>query len=1018
MIIRQMKELRKFNMLKENLTFNFTRFRLVKWLRCVVLSLFLLASHTVNMAHGQVEILRHSPAIFTPQHTNIAQQAGDRNKEEATLRQIIGELLRALEKNEFESYIKLWSENSPTYKRRMEVMPKQMASIKFAFSNPVFSQVAVEGEKASLRIGVDSRTFAPGDAGPLDQRVFYRFSFVKEGDSWKLWNQTDAQRDLAAALVGAKTEEERAALLKKEDEMVNVYLIQDLIDQGKAEFYKNNNLEQGAVSFRLANKIAELLQSRQSTPATKATVASTLHNLANIERARANYDKVLEYEERALSMSTSDDLKADAFINIGIIHALQNKYDLALKFFQQALESAKRVDEARGRNKLIGFIYDSMGNLLSLQGKTDEALAYYKDSLNYRTDPFERADTLANIGNVYESKGDLKGAQDQYQASLKIVEGKYALGTATVLNNLASVVLRRGDSKGSIAYAERAAELATRNHLPELQWRVNLIKGKAHRVLNEMAEARQSLDESIRVIEGMRGQVAGDIEEQQRFLEDKAEPFYVMIDFLMSERKSHEAFEYAERAKAKVLLDVLAGGMAILRRVMSDDELREEQGFLFKLANIDQNIRQAQLNAAANGSVIVTLRQQRVEMKQSYDDFINRLYTKYAEQIPQRGGASVINLEETAKLITDDQSALLEFSVGADSTYLYVITRKGVGQGIDLFPYKIEKGREALKQEVESFRSQIDNKDPDFRQPARDLYTLLLAPARAQLAGKKTLAIIPDGPLWDLPFQALQTGGDRFLIQDSSIFQAPSLTALREMTKQRQQSRGKEPSDMLALINPSISEGLAQRIQVVQMGKKLDPLPDPLVQVEALRRIYGGPPRTAIYTGPDASERRFQEEAGRYSLLYLFTHGVLDNKQPMRSYMVLTPTAGGSAESDGLLEAGELLRMNLKADLVILSGCETARGHFGAGEGVIGLSWALFVAGSPTVVVSQWRVPPQSTAQLMLEFHRLLRDSSNGASQHLSTAKALQRASLRVKLTKGYEHPLYWAGFIVVGDGQ
>ena len=109
--------------------------------------------------------------------------------------------------------------------------------------------------------------------------------------------------------------------------------------------------------------------------------------------------------------------------------------------------------------------------------------------------------------------------------------------------------------------------------------------------------------------------------------------------------------------------------------------------------------------------------------------------------------------------------------------------------------------------------------------------------------------------------------------------------------------------------------------------------------------------------------------------------------------------------------------MDLKADLVVLSACETARGRVGAGEGVIGLTWALFVAGSPTNIVSQWKVDSTSTTQLMVEFHRNLKNGLSKGKLEPGTAKALQRAAMTLLSTKEYRHPFYWAGFIVMGDG-
>jgi CHAT domain-containing protein len=158
--------------------------------------------------------------------------------------------------------------------------------------------------------------------------------------------------------------------------------------------------------------------------------------------------------------------------------------------------------------------------------------------------------------------------------------------------------------------------------------------------------------------------------------------------------------------------------------------------------------------------------------------------------------------------------------------------------------------------------------------------------------------------------------------------------------------------------------------------------------------------------GADAREDVLKAEAGRHRILHLATHGILDDASPLNSYVLLS--RGKGTEEDGLLEAREIMGLDLRADLAVLSACETARGRFGAGEGVVGLSWALFVAGCQTAVVSQWKVASESTSDLMLEFHRRLR--SGGPKD-----AALQRAALKLLADRRYRHPFYWAGFIVVG---
>jgi CHAT domain-containing protein len=154
-----------------------------------------------------------------------------------------------------------------------------------------------------------------------------------------------------------------------------------------------------------------------------------------------------------------------------------------------------------------------------------------------------------------------------------------------------------------------------------------------------------------------------------------------------------------------------------------------------------------------------------------------------------------------------------------------------------------------------------------------------------------------------------------------------------------------------------------------------------------------------------------KKEAGQAAILHFATHGILNDASPMYSHLAL---AQGDTNEDGLLEAWELMRLDLKADFVVLSACETARGRFGASEGVIGLTWALFVAGVPSTVVSQWKVESASARDLMLDFHRQLRAPAS-AKAKMTRAEALRRAALKVMKNPETSHPFYWAGFVLVG---
>ena len=323
---------------------------------------------------------------------------------------------------------------------------------------------------------------------------------------------------------------------------------------------------------------------------------------------------------------------------------------------------------------------------------------------------------------------------------------------------------------------------------------------------------------------------------------------------------------------------------------------------------------------------------------------------------------------------------------------------------LEVYPIALKK--EDLKKKADEFLAIVSDSsiNLDYKDKSRELYDVLLASAREQLKGKTSLVFIPDSILWEIPFQALITPENRFLIEDFTISYAPSLTVLREMNKS-QSHLSKNPK-LLAFGNPALN---SPNIATIEKGRggKLDPLPSAEKEVDFLAKIYGAKQST-IYKNNRATETIFKADSKGFDILHFATHGILNNENPMYSALVLS--LADNSNEDGLLEAWELMEMNLDADLAVLSACETGRGEASIGEGIVGLSWAFFVAGTPRMVVSQWKIESASTAELMGEFHRQLRLAPNNL-----IAKSLQ-TTMRNQLEKSNRrHPFYWSGFISIG---
>jgi len=484
---------------------------------------------------------------------------------------------------------------------------------------------------------------------------------------------------------------------------------------------------------------------------------------------------------------------------------------------------------------------------------------------------------------------------------------------------------------------------------------------------------------------------------------------------LVAQNDPHQALSYAERARARVLLDVLSSGRLGVTKTMTTAEIERERELKARLASLNTQINQELQRQQPDQNQLNQLDSQLQRARLDLEAFQTNLYVAHPELRPQRGEAPIINAQEIAALLPDARSALLEYVVADDYTYLFAITRAEGEPEAEVRVYTLPIKRADLAKQTESFRRQLAGRDFGFRDPAQQLYRLLLRPAYAQIHGKTNLIIVPDDKLWELPFQALIAEGRRYVIETGAVSYAPSLTVLREMRAQRNKRRDDVASlDLLALGNPAIGEETIGRASGALRDGHLGPLPVAEQEVKALEQLYGAA-RSKIYIGPEAQEERVKTEGRQARVLHFATHGILNDTSPMYSYLLLAP---GDKNEDGLLEAWELMQMDLQADLAVLSACETARGRFSAGEGMIGLSWAMFVAGVPATLVSQWKVESPGTRDLMLNFHRQLKTPSAVARATAMRAEALRQAARMLMKNPRTRHPFYWAGFVLVGDGR
>lgn len=770
-------------------------------------------------------------------------------------------------------------------------------------------------------------------------------------------------------------------------------------------------------------------------------IALLLNNIGNISHSQNNAIEALVYYQKSFKLAEEMRNKhgiAMSLLNIGGVHSSQGNYAQALEYYQRSLKLAEEI----GRKDSIARLLGNIGRLHLLQGSYEQALDFHRRTIKLAEELNNKellSGSLNNIGDVFAAQNKLDEALDYYQRSLQIAEGSKLLEfIAQALGHVAETYLGLKKPERALEYATRASALASQAGLPGLLWSARTTEGKAYLALNRQDAARLAFLDAINTIEKLRGQVAGGEEARARFFEDKLAPYQAMIDLSINERDFAQAFNYAERAKGRVLLEVLDNGRANINKTMTPEELDRDRALRAEIASLNAQIVRLQAQQRATDEAQLNqIKAQLERARLSYESFQINLYISHPELKVQRGESRVISVEEAAELLPDETSALLEYVVTEEKTHLFIITRDNRATGersakTNLSVLSIDIKSKELAEMAEGFRARIATGDLTVKRHAQQLYDLLIKPAKAHLKGVTKLCIVPDGPLWHLPFQALYQGDKGYLLEQFALFYAPSLSVLREMNRKGERPRtapmqikaaaragsvapsgGKRLPVLLAVGNPTLNGETTAKAHLLRSDDVLSPLPDAEREVAAVGRMYGSE-RSRVLVENQAQEETVKSEAGKYSILHFATHALLDDANPMYSRIVLSRQAEASGE-DGLLEAWEILKLDLNADLAVLSACQTARGRVGAGEGMIGISWAMFVAGCPAVVVSQWKVDSARTADLMIEFHRNLLRAGARSNSGWTKAEALRQAAL--KLLQGtYNHPAYWAGFILVGN--
>ena len=765
-------------------------------------------------------------------------------------------------------------------------------------------------------------------------------------------------------------------------------------------------LNQFAVAERYYAKAQELYARNGSS----ALEAEAILDRGRCQRLLGNFPAADGLYREALGRTGNADLKTRMRIvlekgnNAWFQGRYQEAFDLREQVEKAAVTENWPLEQVMAKNT-GGLIWWTLGDNKRALLELKEALSR-ADRLEARRD--ESATTLNNIGLVQRESGDYRGAVGTLEKALAIDR---ALGSrwaiAYDLRNLGQTRLKMGDPGGALRLLAEAAGLADAIGDRVNQAKIHLALGDAHALSRMNAEATESyrralgladsmlvrevhwrallglarlqqgegksLDavesykKALDTVEGLRAEIRLD-QLKDGFLADKMDVYSGLVGLLVDLGREDEAFAVAERSRARNLIDIL-GRQRLSLSGAGDQELYDRQNRLREQILEQEQLSVQSVSAAERGM---------------YGEALERLRADYRDLLLdiERRRPELLSLVKVPPLTGADVQALLEPGVALLSYYQLpdrLLCWRLERDRSKLYVLKVSAAELAGK--ISGYRRMLQNLEP-LEKSSRELYDLLLSQPLTGAGDIRSLGIVPHGSLHYLAFSTLYDGKN-YLVDRQTLFHLPAASVFRHTQSRRQAQKNLR---ILAIGNPDLGSA------------SLD-LPFAEKEAGTLRWNYSD---VTTLTRERATESWVRENVGSFGIIHLASHGEFDTVNPLFSSVRLAK----DAKADGRLQAEEVFGLDIKADLVVLSACQTGLGDVKSGDDVVGMNRAFLFAGTHTLMSSLWRVSDVSSAILMKQFYR---DYSRS-----NKAEALRLAMLHVR--NRYPHPGYWGAFVLTGD--
>lgn len=747
-----------------------------------------------------------------------------------------------------------------------------------------------------------------------------------------------------------------------------------------------------------------------------------LNSAAVLLRTVGKYEEAFFFNQQSLALCRARQDRvgeASQLREMGNLFTQIGDYPQAESYLQQAFALARELKSPRLEHSIL----NSLGAVSGALSKYADAVAWCERAKaleNVVTDNPSRFQTVNNLALIHYAAGELDRSAAAWEETLKLAQiMKVPLAESAVLNNLSLIYALSGKAELALDYSTRSLTMLRQtDRSPSSEAKYLYPRALANRALGLENEALNNLRESLALLERARLFSLPTETARAQLHTTNQHIFLEAIDLLTQLGRHEEALEIAETWHARAFLDLLTESRIDLRNALSAEQKATEEKILTDIARVQKELWQPKLSSDRE----VVLREELKKAEARLEGFqleLHRTTPQYASvKYPQPIKAAQI----TKGLLLAD-TALIEYVLHEKKSFAWVIYN-GKVSAVMLPPWK------ELSPLLSEYRTETNAKITSLTAAtaatklnaiSHQLYQKLLQPLEPHLMGAKKLIVAPDGPLVYLPFETLVSQATAtkatYLLERFAISYTPSATALLAL-KNSPTSAARASTGLLAFGDPiykaePTSEKNTSPAPTLNATRMFDlrNLPYTRREVSEIAALF---PRTEQQTflGAEAREQNVKTASlDKYRYVHFAAHGVVDEEHPARSGIALSAEA--NSQDDGVLQMSEVLRLKLNADLVTLSACRTGLGKLLHGEGMIGLTRAFLYAGADSVVVSLWNVNDVATASLMKDFYKRLR-------QGLAKDEALRQAKLTLLKGKqrAWQHPYFWAAFVLVGEQQ